>query len=91
MAPIAPQVGGHVWDAAQGYGPYHRAAWPMPRAVVAEATPTAVQINGKTKAVLVLPDDPAEAEALARAEVGLVGAEVRRVVSVPGRALNFVL
>lgn len=91
MAPIAPQVGARVWDAAQGHGVFARAAWPTPRAIVATATPTAVQINGKTKAVLVLPEDPTEAEAAARDAVGLSGVDTRRVISVPGRAMNFVV
>jgi hypothetical protein len=39
----------------------------------------------------VLPTDPHEAEAMARDAVGLSNTPVKRVVLVPGRALNFVV
>ena len=91
MAPIAPAVGERIWDAAQGYGILSRATWPQPRDVVAVVNPTAIQVNGKTKVALVLPEDRAQAEATAREAVGLSGAATKRVVFVPGRVVNFVV
>jgi leucyl-tRNA synthetase len=91
MAPIAPQTAQTIWDAAQGYGVLASQAWPAERVVVATVGPTAIQVNGKTKAALVLPTDPHEAEAMARDAVGLSNTPVKRVVLVPGRALNFVV
>jgi leucyl-tRNA synthetase len=56
-----------------------------------------VQVNGKVRAVLALPAsaDAAGLEAAARADAriaaALEGREVRRVITVPGRLVNFVV
>lgn len=99
MAPFAPHVTEELWAAAGGAGSVHRAAWPTYSQAVLNAASfeVPVQVNGKTRGVIVLSGKPTEAEVLALAlkDEGIkkwVGEkEPRRVIYVPGRLLNLVV
>ena len=68
-----------------------------PALLVDDQVEIAVQVNGKVRARVMVPADAtdAELEAAARADervaAALDGAEVRKVIVVPGRLVNFVI
>ncbi len=99
LAPLAPHIAEELW-ARLGH-PSSLAWAPFPIAdealLVDDTVEVPVQVNGKLRAVLSVPAgaaaDVLEAAARgdARVQAALAGREVRRVVTVPGRLLNFVV
>jgi leucyl-tRNA synthetase len=99
VAPLAPHIADEMWSRL---GHDESSAWhPFPVAdeqwLVDDTVEVAVQVNGKVRAQVKVPAD-ADAtalEAAARADERIAGyldgANVRRVVAVPGRLVNFVL
>ena len=77
----------------------HQAAWPVydPEALVADEITLVIQIMGKTRGTIDVPanSDKAALEQYARdSDVGqkyLTGQEVKKVIVVPGKLVNFVL
>jgi leucyl-tRNA synthetase len=98
IAPFAPHLAEHLWERAGGEGSVHAATWPAyDAALLAEETVSvAVQVNGKRRGEVSLPQDATEADALAAAQElsavasALGGKPPARVVYVPGRILNLV-
>jgi leucyl-tRNA synthetase len=98
LAPFAPHLAEHLWERAGGEGSIHAASWPAyDAALLAEETVSvAVQVNGKRRGEVSLPQDATEADALAAAQElpavasALGGKPPARVVYVPGRILNLV-
>jgi len=100
VAPFAPHMAEELWERLghQG-GVFEGAPWPEFDEDKAResAVDVAVQVNGKMRGTvrLSLGADQATAEAAARAEDNVArfldGAEVRRVIHVPDRLLNFVV
>jgi leucyl-tRNA synthetase len=99
LAPLAPHVSEELWSRL---GHRTSLAWaPFPEAdpalLVDETISVPVQVNGKVRAVVsVAADaDPLAMESAARADAkvsaALDGRQVRRVVAVPGRLINFVV
>jgi leucyl-tRNA synthetase len=99
VAPLAPHIAEELWarlghDDTLAYEPFPVAdpAW-----LTVETVEVPVQMNGKVRARIVVPDgvDEAEHERLARADERVAalldGREVRKVVVVPGRTVNFVV
>ncbi|MGN6608379.1 MAG: leucine--tRNA ligase [Jatrophihabitans sp.] len=98
-APLAPHVAEELWSRL---GHTESLAWaPMPEAdpalLVDDTVEIPVQVNGKLRAKLLMPADAdtTQMEALARADERVVaaldGKPTRRVVTVPGRLINFVV
>lgn len=100
LAPFAPHMAEELWQGVLKHKKsVHGEAWPVyEEAVLARATVTIpVQVNGKVRAVLTLEPGLKQAhiERLARAQEAvkryLAGVEVKRVVFVPDKLLNFVV
>ncbi|WP_375484471.1 leucine--tRNA ligase [uncultured Jatrophihabitans sp.] len=99
LAPLAPHISEELWSRL---GHPSSLAWEtMPQAdpalLVDDVVEVPVQVNGKVRAVVQVPAD-ADTDALeaaARADEkiasALDGRDVRRVVAVPGRLVNFVV
>jgi leucyl-tRNA synthetase len=99
LTPIAPHLADEV---AQAYGhptPVVAQAWPDfdPALVVDDVVTYAVQVNGKLRAEVKVAVDAGEAAVRAAAEADekvqghLAGKQLRKVVFVKGRLLNFVV
>jgi leucyl-tRNA synthetase len=99
LAPLAPHIAEELWSRL-GH-PDSLAAEPFPEAdpalLVDETIEIPVQVNGKVRARVDVPAgaDAAAVEAAARADARvaalLEGVTVRKVVTVPGRLVNFVV
>jgi leucyl-tRNA synthetase len=99
VAPFAPHMAEELW--ARIGRPYsvHQQAWPAadPALLVRATEVVAIQINGRTRATIELPSAAAQDDAVAAArQVAAVkrhldGAEVRRVVYVPGKIVNLII
>jgi leucyl-tRNA synthetase len=99
LAPLAPHIAEELWSRL---GHDESLAWtdfPVPdeSLLVDETVEIPVQVNGKLRSVVHLPADAdaAAMEAAARADEKVVAAlgdkQVRRVITVPGRLVNFVV
>jgi len=99
MAPMAPHIAEELWAKL---GHESSLAWEEfpnadPALLVDDTVEVPVQVNGKLRSVLQLPADAdaAAMEQAARSDekviAALDGREVRRVVAVPGRLVNFVV
>ncbi|HEV2999408.1 MAG TPA: leucine--tRNA ligase [Solirubrobacteraceae bacterium] len=99
LAPFAPHLGEELWERlghaeSVVYAPFPE---PDPALVAAEQVSVAIQVNGKLRAVVDVAAGTAkdDLEAAARDQPRIAelldGAEVRRVVVVPDRLVNFVV
>ncbi len=103
LAPFAPHLGEELWgklatedDEAQSV---HAAAWPTVDEALLQASHATVivQVNGKKRGEVSLPNDAIETEALAAAEEIpiikelLAAGPAKKVIYVPGRILNLVI
>jgi len=100
LAPMAPHITAEIWEERHpAEKSVHLQEWPVarPELLVEDTVVLIVQINGKLKARLSVPAsvDAAGAQALAEADAtvqaALGGAEVKRVVSVPPKLVNFIV
>ncbi len=98
LAPLAPHLAEEVWSRlgqaeSLAYEPFPE---PDPAYLVVEEVEIPVQVNGKVRARVKVPAAAGEAdhEAAARADERIAalldGDEVRKVIVVPGRLVNFV-
>ncbi len=97
LEPFAPHLAEELWA---GLGHDESCAWaPWPEAdasqLVEDTIEVPIQVNGKVRAKVEVPADatPEALEAAAReaAAAQLAGKELRKVVLVPGRLVNFVV
>ncbi|HEY0507167.1 MAG TPA: class I tRNA ligase family protein, partial [Blastococcus sp.] len=99
VAPLAPHIAEEMWSRL---GHEESSAWhPFPVAdakwLTDDTVQVAVQVNGKVRSQVTVPADAdaAALEAAGRADekiaAHLDGVTVRRVITVPGRLVNFVL
>src|SRR6266487_3663989 len=99
LAPLAPHIAEELWSRL---GHAESLAWQAfpaadPALLVDEAVDVPVQVNGKVRSVVSVPADAdaAAMQAAARADAKIVaaldGREVKRVITVPGRLVNFVV
>jgi leucyl-tRNA synthetase len=99
LAPFAPHIADELWQSLGNTNSIHTQTWPSfdPAALVADEITLIIQINGKKRADIEVPAqaDKAELEKYAR-ESELVqryieGKEIKKVIVVPGRLVNFVV
>ncbi len=99
IAPFAPHIADELWSQiSEGTGSVHQQAWPEvdPAALVADEITLVIQIMGKTRGTLQVPAsaDKAALEAYAResevAQRYLEGKEIKKVIVVPNKLVNFV-
>ena len=98
LAPIVPHICQTLWESLGHRGLVADAAWPVvdTAALVAEEITLAVQVNGKLRAQIQVPADASResVEAAAQADPNvqrhLAGAQVVKVIVVPGRLVNLV-
>jgi leucyl-tRNA synthetase len=99
LAPLAPHIAEELWarlghDSSLAWAPFPEAD---PALLVDETISVPVQVNGKVRSVVSVPAaaDAQVMEQAARADAkvsaAIEGREVRRVVAVPGRLINFVV
>jgi leucyl-tRNA synthetase len=99
LAPFAPHLTEHLWEAVGGEGSVHQQSWPVvdEKALTADTKEVTVQVNGKRRGSLTLSQTASEAEALAEALKiegvlkSLAGTSPKRVIYIPGRILNLVI
>ncbi|KPQ36041.1 MAG: leucyl-tRNA synthetase LeuS [Phormidesmis priestleyi Ana] len=97
IAPFAPHIADELWSHL-GEGSVHQQPWPSVdnTALVADEITLVVQIMGKTRGTLQVPAaaDKAALERYAResevAQRYLEGKEIKKVIVVPGKLVNFV-
>jgi leucyl-tRNA synthetase len=99
LAPFAPHIADELWHQLGHEGSVHRATWPSydPAALVADEITLVIQVMGKTRGTLEVPadSDRASLEKYAResevAQRYLEGKEIKKVIVVPGKLVNFVV
>ncbi len=99
LAPITPHIAEELWQMIGKIGSVHEQTWPTydPSALVLDEVEIVIQINGKVRDKLVVPNglSKEELEALvvshekARALIG--DKTVRKVIAVPGKLVNIVV
>ena len=101
IAPFAPHIADELWSqlgSPAGDGSVHQQPWPEvePKALVADEITLVIQIMGKTRGTLQVPSgaDKAALEQYAResevAQRYLADKEIKKVIVVPGKLVNFV-
>ncbi len=99
ISPFAPHLAEEIWSSYGYPGLVAAQPWPSfdPALVVDDILPYAVQVNGKLRAEIRVPAESGEAEVRVAAEgdekvrSSLAGKNVRKVVFVPRRLINFVV
>ena len=101
LAPFAPHIAEELWSAIAQTGSIHTQAFPVadPSALVADEKTIVIQIMGKTRGTIEAPtsvaDDKTALEQLAResevAQRYIEGKEIKKVIVVPGKLVNFVV
>lgn len=97
IAPFAPHIADELWSSLST-GSVHQQPWPSidEAALVADEITLVIQIMGKTRGTLQVPAgaDKAALETYAResdiAQKYLEGKEIKKVIVVPGKLVNFV-
>jgi leucyl-tRNA synthetase len=96
LAPMAPHIAEELWARLGHTTSVNAAAFPVadPAMLVADTVEYPVQVNGKVRARITISATatPAEIEAaaLAAVQASLAGAAPKKVIVVPGRAVNIV-
>jgi leucyl-tRNA synthetase len=99
LAPFAPHIVEELWQRIGGEYSIHQQPWPQtdPELLIEEQVEIAVQINGKMRAVITLPVDAKQEDALSIAKQAstvqrYVGnSAIKRVIYVPNRIVNIVM
>ncbi len=105
LAPVTPHVCHEIWNALQGdtpsdeIGPVIDASWPTvdEAALVQDEIEMVVQVNGKLRSKISVPNGAAkdDCEAIAMADENaqrhIEGKTVRKVIVVPGKLVNIVV
>ncbi len=99
LAPFAPHLADELWHQMGHADSVHLAPWPSvdPAALVADEITLVIQVMGKTRGTLEVPADSDQAalEKLAResdiAQKYIDGKEIKKVIVVPGKLVNFVV
>ncbi|MDX2098591.1 MAG: leucine--tRNA ligase [Leptolyngbyaceae cyanobacterium bins.59] len=99
LAPFAPHLAEELWHLLGGTGSIHQQSWPIadPKALVADEITLVIQIMGKTRGNIQVPAQATkeELERYAKeseiAQRFISGREIKKVIVVPGKLVNFVL
>lgn len=96
IAPFAPHIGEELWRELGNADSVFHAGWPAydKKAMEEDEIEIAVQINGKTKAVVTLPKDCGKDDAIAKGREALgdkLQGSIAREIYVPGRIINIVV
>ncbi len=101
LAPFAPHMAEELWQLAGCSDSVHQQTFPIadPQALVADEQTIVIQILGKTRGTIAVPTaistDKAALEAAARAsEVAqkhIADKQIKKVIVVPGKLVNFVI
>ncbi|MEO1179449.1 MAG: class I tRNA ligase family protein, partial [Cyanobacteria bacterium J06636_28] len=98
LAPFAPHIAEELWQQLGFSESVHRQSWPTfeQTALVADEITLVIQIKGKTRGTISVPASASkdELEQYAResdiAKKYLEGKEIKKVIVVPGKLVNFV-
>ncbi len=99
LAPFAPHIADELWHLLGNTNSVHTQTWPKydSAALVADEINLVIQIMGKTRGAIPVPAqaDKAELEKYAResdiAKRYIEGKEIKKVIVVPGKLINFVI
>ncbi|MBW4490198.1 MAG: leucine--tRNA ligase [Trichocoleus desertorum ATA4-8-CV12] len=99
LAPLAPHIADELWQRIGHTESIHLQSWPEadPAALVADEITIVIQILGKTRGSIQVPAgaDKAAQEQYAReselAQRYIEGKEIKKVIVVPGKLVNFVV
>jgi leucyl-tRNA synthetase len=99
LAPFAPHIAEELWQMTGNTDSVHTQDWPKfePSALVVDEITLVIQIMGKTRGTIQVPADADKAalEKYAResevAQRHIEGKEVKKVIVVPGKLVNFVV
>ena len=99
LAPFAPHMTEELWSLFGHEDSIHTQVWPTydPNKLVSDEVTLAVQINGKIRAMLVVPTSATEEEitaktlALREVEKWLDGNKPHKVIIVPGKIVSIVV
>ncbi|MBH8573625.1 leucine--tRNA ligase [Nostocaceae cyanobacterium CENA369] len=99
LAPFAPHIADELWHLMGNSNSVHTHAWPTfdSAALVADEITLVIQIMGKTRGAIQVPAqaDKAAQEKFAResevAQRYIEGKEIKKVIVVPGKLVNFVV
>lgn len=96
LAPFAPHIAEELWQQLGNEGSVFHAGWPTydENKMKDDEKEIAVQINGKTRAVVTLPVDVAKEDAIAAGKEAVADKLTGNVVKeiyVPGRIINIVM
>ncbi|MBD1826859.1 leucine--tRNA ligase [Microcoleus vaginatus GB1-A2] len=99
LAPFAPHIADELWHNTGNSESVHTQTWPSvdPSALVTDEITLVIQIMGKTRGTIQVPSgaDKAALENFAReselAKRHLEGKEIKKVIVVPGKLVNFVV
>ncbi|MDZ7956875.1 MAG: leucine--tRNA ligase [Aulosira sp. DedQUE10] len=99
LAPFAPHIADELWHLLGNSDSVHTQTWPSfdPAALVADEITLVIQVMGKTRGAIQVPSqaDKAALEKYAResevAQRYIEGKEIKKVIVVPGKLVNFVI
>lgn len=99
LAPITPHIAEELWETLGHKESVHAQAWPTydPQALVLDEIEIVIQINGKVRDKLVVPNGMSKEELEShvlqheKAQALLEGKTVRKVIAVPGKLVNIVV
>jgi leucyl-tRNA synthetase len=99
LAPFAPHIAEELWQLTGHTESVHTKAWPKPdlEAIKQDEITLVIQVMGKTRGTIVVPaqSDRVALEQYAResevAQRYLEGKEIKKVIVVPGKLVNFVV
>ncbi|MEG5031494.1 leucine--tRNA ligase [Microcoleus sp. AT3-D2] len=99
LAPFAPHIADELWHNTGNSELVHTQTWPTvdPSALVTDEITLVIQVMGKTRGTIQVPSgaDKAALEKFAReselAKRHLEGKEIKKVIVVPGKLVNFVV
>ena len=95
LAPFAPHIGEELWQQLGGTDSVFHATWPewSEEAMKEDEIEVAVQVNGKTRAVVKLPADVSKEDAIEAGKALIpdkITGTIVKEIYVPGRIVNIV-
>jgi len=99
LAPFSPHIADELWHLIGNSESVHVQSWPIsdPSALITDEITLVIQVMGKTRGTIQVPSgaDKAGLEKLAReselAKRHIEGKEIKKVIVVPGKLVNFVV